>query len=106
MSSSSLDEDKASSSKLEEDNAAMATINGCHDNSTFSYDSVHAMEPSMEIALDNTTTDTKLWTPSCESSMTPYIGQGFDTLDEGEFFFFYFEYAAMAGFDVRRSTVK
>nr|GMD83360.1 protein FAR1-RELATED SEQUENCE 5-like [Ipomoea batatas] len=40
----------------------------------------------------------------CESSMTSYISQGFDTVESGELFCF--EYVVMAGFDVCRSTVK
>lgn len=42
--------------------------------------------------------------PGCEETIKPYIGQLFDSLDEGVRF--YKEYAAMVGVDVRCSTMR
>nr|GLL29852.1 protein FAR1-RELATED SEQUENCE 5-like [Ipomoea trifida] len=42
--------------------------------------------------------------PDCAESIKPYMGQRFQTLDEGVRY--YKEYAAFVGFDVRASTIK
>nr|GMD89356.1 protein FAR1-RELATED SEQUENCE 5-like [Ipomoea batatas]GMD93790.1 protein FAR1-RELATED SEQUENCE 5-like [Ipomoea batatas]GME20098.1 protein FAR1-RELATED SEQUENCE 5-like [Ipomoea batatas] len=42
--------------------------------------------------------------PDCVESIKPYMGQRFQTLDEGVRY--YKEYAAFVGFDVRANTIK
>ncbi|XP_019167874.1 PREDICTED: uncharacterized protein LOC109163581 [Ipomoea nil] len=47
---------------------------------------------------------TKIWLTACDTSIKPFVGQLFATLDEGVEF--YNNYASVAGFDVRRSSDK
>lgn len=44
----------------------------------------------------------KYWIPNCDDSMEPYVGQVFETLEQGTEF--YKRYAASAGFTARNST--
>nr|GMC94592.1 protein FAR1-RELATED SEQUENCE 5-like [Ipomoea batatas] len=69
-----------------------------------SFGIMDAMSLQTDCTVTYTSNNTKLWAPNCEDSITPYLGQVFGTVEQGEVF--YFEYARAVGFDVRRSTVK
>nr|GMC64729.1 protein FAR1-RELATED SEQUENCE 5-like [Ipomoea batatas] len=66
--------------------------------------SADTFSPEIDCTATCTSNDTKFWAPICDDSITPYIGQVFGTIEQGEVF--YFEYGKAVGFDVRRSTVK
>nr|GMD89787.1 protein FAR1-RELATED SEQUENCE 5-like [Ipomoea batatas] len=66
--------------------------------------SMDALFTQTECTITYSSNNTKFWAPNCDDSVGPYLGQMFGTMEQGEVF--YFEYARVVGFDVRRSTVK
>nr|GMD17547.1 protein FAR1-RELATED SEQUENCE 5-like [Ipomoea batatas] len=82
-------------SDMEGDGASMETNDSGSEES-----GLQETECEMEISPDGT----KLWIPNANPEETPYIGQKFQTVEEGVEF--YKAYAKAVGFDVRHSTMR